>query len=441
MPDITYDTVPIDSLTPYPGNPRRGDLDAITASIQANGVYKPIVVQAGTRVILAGNHTWQAARALGHTTIKAAFVAVDDATAHRIVLVDNATNDKAGYDYPDLLALLDGLDDLTGTGYTSEDVADITSKALADLDTPAPPGIDLTAAYLVPPFSVLNTRSGEWQDRKRAWKALGIQSEAGRDQELTYKSGKGDFGDKMRAISGGTSVFDPVLTEIAYHWFSPNGGHVLDPFAGGSVRGVVAATTGRHYTGIDLNATQITANREQWQTIATHNNSTPPPLWIVGDSNTALDTLPDDYTADLLFSCPPYADLEVYSTDPADISNMPYQQFIEVYRAIIAKAVTRLSPNRFVVWVVSEVRAPNGTYRNFIADTIQAFTAAGADYYNELILLNAIGTSAMRVNKQFTTSRKAGRVHQNVLVFVKGDPRKATQACGPVAIPDITPTP
>jgi len=61
----------------------------------------------------------------------------------------------------------------------------------------------------------------------------------------------------------GTSIFDPVLCELTYRWFCPPGGRVLDPFAGGSVRGVVAGKLGFRYVGIDLSAEQVAANEMQ----------------------------------------------------------------------------------------------------------------------------------------------------------------------------------
>lgn len=128
--------VPIDTLTPYPGNPRRGDVDAIAQSITANGVYKPIVVQTSTSTILAGNHTWQAAKHLGHDKIDVVWADVDDETAQRIVLVDNATNDKATYDFGELKVILDDLDTLDGTGYNLDDLEAITARALEELDDP-----------------------------------------------------------------------------------------------------------------------------------------------------------------------------------------------------------------------------------------------------------------------------------------------------------------
>ncbi len=49
-------------------------------------------------------------------------------------------------------------------------------------------GSTLGEAFLIPPFSVLNAREGWWQERKRAWLALGIQSELGRGGGLTLQS-------------------------------------------------------------------------------------------------------------------------------------------------------------------------------------------------------------------------------------------------------------
>jgi hypothetical protein len=50
-------------------------------------------------------------------------------------------------------------------------------------------------------------------------------------------------------------------------------------------------------------------------------------------------------------------------------------------------------------------------------------------YYNEMVLVTAVGSLPIRVGKQFVASRKIGKTHQNVLVFVKGDPKVAARAC------------
>lgn len=285
---------------------------------------------------------------------------------------------------------------------------------------------NLAERFIVPPFSVLDTRQGYWQARKRSWLELGIESEVGRDGNLLFDSENIAMFDHYRVKNGtrtstaqaGVSIFDPVLCELMYLWFCPPQGSITDPFAGGSVRGILANRTGHKYTGFELRSEQVAANKEQAATLCTDE---PMPLWIAGDSNVTLDSHKD--LADMVFTCPPYADLEVYSDDPADLSNMPYDAFLAAYRSIIAKAASKLRPDRFMVLVVGEVRDKKGIYRNFVADTISAARDAGLNYYNELILVNAIGSLPLRAGKQFNASRKIGKTHQNVLVFYKGDPK------------------
>lgn len=225
------------------------------------------------------------------------------------------------------------------------------------------------------------------------------------------------------AEQSGTSIFDPVLTELAYRWFCPVGGMVLDPFAGGSVRGLVASVLGYEYTGFELRPEQVAANRAQAATICPE----APPHWVTGDS---AETVPAwDGQADFVFSCPPYGDLEVYSDGPTDLSAMPHAEFIAAYRNIIGAALNKLKPDRFAAFCVGDFRCKKGFYRNFIGDTVAAFEAAGARYYNEAILVTAVGSLPIRVGKQFTAGRKLGKTHQNLLVFCKGDPKKAAAAC------------
>lgn len=578
--------------------------------------------------------------------------------------------------------------------------------------------MSLAEQFLVPPFSVLDARQGYWQDRKRMWLALGIRSELGRGQDgdkadngLTFSvsSQPGDVWDRKAQLEQrdgrtytwtefakaypeeirlvGDSIFDPVLCEIAVRWFAPHRARVLDPFAGGSVRGIVAAISGAEYLGIDLRKEQIAANQANWHEVTSHKAESPdytpdqtpverrgknwakrddlytiagvsggkvrtcwalaqgakglvtagsrsspqvnivahiarrlgiparahipkgelgpeliaakqagaeliqhpagynnviikrarddaeardgwteipfgmecqeaveqtrrqvanlpfgqfgriilpagsgmslagvlwglkdagqdipvlgirvgadptdrldayappdwrqttelrdsgidyhtpagkthwqgldldpyyeakiiphiepndlvwivgirqteragglpgtnPPTWITGDSRTELEQ--DIGKFDLLFSCPPYADLEVYSDDPDDISGMDYPDFLAAYRDIIAKAADKLRDNRFAVWVIGDVRDKDGNYRNLIGDTVAAFHDAGLTLYNEAIYIQATGSLAMRAGRMFRASRKLGKSHQNVMVFLKG------------GIPDDTPAP
>lgn len=269
----------------------------------------------------------------------------------------------------------------------------------------------LRERFIEPPFSVLDTKGGGWQNRKRLWINKGIKSEVGRDAK-SFNT-KGNFAGK-EIKTDNVSIFDPALCEVLYHWFCEKGGSVLDPFAGGSVRGIVANYLGYQYHGIDIREEQISSNREQALDILPITNQ---PQWYVGDSNVLLD---DNWNVkfDMVFSCPPYADLEVYSNLEGDISNKPYKQFLVLYESIISKSCKLLKVGGYACFVVGEVRDKNGYYYGFVPDTFRAFEKAGMKFYNEAILLNTLGTAMLRANGNMK-SQKLVKVHQNILVFKK----------------------
>lgn len=296
--------------------------------------------------------------------------------------------------------------------------------------------LSLADRFLIPPFTQLDARSGEWQRRKQMWGTLGLKSQRGRTAKTFAKhEGKDEVSQKILALSDGQSIFDPVLCEMTYLWFCPVGGKVLDPFAGGSVRGIVAGFLGYRYVGIDLSQDQILANFDQDSEFRDRGLYVDgvAPTWYRGDSadldGVLKDTPDDDGEYDLVYSCPPYHDLEKYSDDPRDLSNMPWHEFVSVYRSIIGASVDRLKNNRFAVWVVGEIRGPDGRYRHLVQESIDAFEMAGAAYYNEALLVSPAGTLPLRAAKQFVVSRKMGRTHQTVLTFIKGDPKIAAAEC------------
>lgn len=284
-----------------------------------------------------------------------------------------------------------------------------------------PAGAPLKARFSWPPFSILDTRAQAWQRRKRQWLGLGIKSEIGRgDSTYVYAIGDKtkweatkDGNTGMPDTTAGVSVFDPVLCELIYQWFCPPNGQIIDPFAGGSVRGIVACYTGYKYWGCELRPEQVEANKAQGQTIIPDNL----PEWVCGDSWHEARHAP---TADFIFSCPPYGNLETYSDLPGDISNMEYAEFLLRYTRIIRRTCQKLRDNRFACFVVSNYRNNNGIYHNLVGDTVQAFERAGLGLYNEGVLINAIGSLPVRVPRAFQDNRKFGRVHQQVLVFYKG---------------------
>ena len=269
---------------------------------------------------------------------------------------------------------------------------------------------------MIKPFSILDTRSKEWQERKRFWiNTYNIKSELGRE---TTES-KSKFWETDNSVS----VFDATLCERMYDWFVPKGGKVLDPFAGGSVRGIVATEMGFQYEGIDISKNQIEANKKQ-------SNK---PKWVVGDSDGVLDNL-NNAEYDFVFTCPPYYDLEKYSETQNDLSNMSDDEFDSKYLSILSKSAEKLKENRFFVVVVSEVREVSktgnykiGKYRGLVHKTIQNLESSGLHFYNDMVLFNSQHQAGRVVDTYFKRNRKIASVHQNVLVFVKGNPDLATE--------------
>ncbi len=486
-PALQIERVQLDTLHLDPANARahgERNLAAIRNSLERFGQQKPIVVDAKGGVV-AGNGTLEAARQLGWKTISVVRTSLAGQERVAFAIADNRSAELAAWDPDNLEAALSTLDaDL-------RELVDINDEELRRIAEAPPPSDELgdgdngdaedhagalAESFGAPPFSILDARQGWWQRRKSGWIGLGIQSELGRGcNALDFSSAAQRFGfkrgdrpglmmhgqdslnrllrgrNRAAAVPGGnvgknscwlgsdskpavetglsgTSIFDPVLCELVYRWFCPPGGLVVDPFAGGSVRGIVAARLGRHYTGIDLREEQVAANEKQAATIC---RSGIMPRWLVGDSRDVATLALGKY--DLLFSCPPYGSLEVYGDDPRDLSNMSWPAFCKAYRAIILASAQLLKPDRFACFVVGNFRRADGGYNDLVAETCRAFEAGGLAFYNEAVLVTVCGSLPLRVRAQFEGSRKLGKSHQNILIFVKGDPRRATAACGECA--------
>ncbi|HII4310707.1 TPA: ParB N-terminal domain-containing protein [Vibrio parahaemolyticus] len=443
-------------LIPYINNARthsQEQVKQIAASITEFGFTNPVLIDENNGVI-AGHGRLLAADLLKIEIVPVYILSgLSEYQKKAYIIADNQLALNAGWDDEllnlEIEFLQDSDFDIDLLGF-DEDFLEMLNSENHDFEGNHTKVGSLADKFIISPFSVFNSRKGWWQQRKRAWLELGIQSEIGRNDKMCITalstnqySEKNEIEQKLgRALSTDeylskyctltklhtSSIFDPVLTELCYEWFCPAKGHIVDPFAGGSVRGIVASKTNRKYIGNDLREEQVLANREQANAIC----SNPKPKWTIGDS-VELESLISE-KADFIFSCPPYADLEKYSDDPKDLSNMGYDDFLDNYRKIIKSCFSLLKENRFAIFVVGEVRDKNGNYRNFVSDTISAFLDSGFSYYNEAILINVVGSLPIRVGKQFSQSRKLGKTHQNVLVFVKGDAKKAASACGDIEV-------
>lgn len=271
--------------------------------------------------------------------------------------------------------------------------------------------------FIVPPFSILNAREGRWQERKKYWKDLiqdtGTTRDTGNQTNTRYRSVDGFSAAREDENVG--SVLDPVLSEIIVKWFGLEKSKMFDCFSGDTVFGYVSSYLGNTFKGIELRQSQVDFNNERTKGFNAK--------YICDDGRNILNHI-DENSQDLLFSCPPYFDLEVYSDLPNDASNQKeYKDFINILDVAFSNAIKCLKDNRFAVIVCGDVRDKKGNYYRFPDHIKEIFENNNMPLYNELVLIDPIGNLHMRVGK-YMEHRKIGKTHQNVLVFYKGNTKE-----------------
>lgn len=320
-------------------------------------------------------------------------------------------------------------------------------------DLAKPQAQSLNDTFIIPPFSILDCRQGYWQKRNKMWRerfgdmGASRQGKLVQSVELQYKDlytrtseHRKSLGisfkeylekyvpdevkekESKKVLSQGVSLFDPVLAEILCKWFTPNkGASIFDCFAGDTQKGLVFGECGYTFKGVELRQEQVDINNE---VIAERGL----PISYVCDDGQNVANHFEPESQDLLFSCPPYFDLEVYSDLPNDASNQgTYEDFIAILDRAFKSALSCLKENRFAVLVIGDVRSKkNGAYYDFGGDLKRIFREAGAHLYNELILIEMSSSVALRA-KKYMESRKVAKMHQNILVFYKGDPSKVRE--------------
>ena len=412
----------IDELRPAPYNPRQKTEHVLTGlreSLKDYGVIQPIVInkhqcpECGDRrgIIIGGHRRTEALKANGAAEVECVELDLHIPEEKRANI---RLNSQEAFDKKQFSLLLSELyhsdeKNTANLGLDPQTLADLLYAARYN----ANPFHNLLAEkFLAPPFSIFDAKQGYWQKRKNAWKeVLGDLAETRRG-----KLAKGDQ-NLLMMYGSGVSSFDPVVAEIAYSWFIPEkGGSIIDPFAGAIPRGGVAAALGYDYHGIEIRQEQIDANLRAAQRLNINERT----HYYHGDAKDLAQLIPAGKDFDLLFTCPPYYDLEIYSEGEGDLSaKQTYAEFMEIYRGIFKQATDRLKDNRFAIVVVGDIRDERGFYRNFVADNIKLFEDLGLHLFNEIIYAQMLATAPHRAERNMR-KRKVVKTHQNILTFYKG---------------------
>lgn len=364
---------------------------------------RPVIIDEAF-VILGGNMRYRAAKVIGLKHVPCQQVTDwTEEQKREFIIKDNVGFGEWDWD------ILTGEWDAEQLGEWGLDLPDFNAEDDEPYELPSDTAEPLTETFLVPPFTVLDSRQGYWKERKKYW--LDLIGDNGESREQTLSKGKNMLSD----INNGVSILDPVLAEIIVRWFTPKRTKAFDCFAGDSVFGVVADALGCSFTGIELRQQQADLNNSR---LAGSKSK-----YICDDGRNVLNHISEN-SQDLLFSCPPYYDLEVYSELENDASNQgTYEEFLELLTTAFHNSIKALKNNRFAVVVVGDIRDKQGFYRLFVDDVKAIFKSAGVQMYNEMILVEPLGTLPQRV-RGWMRNRKVGKCHQNVLVFYKGNTNK-----------------
>lgn len=376
---------------------------------------RPMIVNSDM-IVLGGNMRLKALKEAGYTEVPDEWVksaeSLTDEEQRRFIIADNV-----GFGEHDWAILAQGWDagELEAWGLEMPEFGSEGSDVDSDKEIAA---IErLKDKFIVPPFSVLNARDGDWQNRKLYWKDLikdtGITRDTGNQANTRYRSVEGFSASREDENIG--SVLDPVLSEIIVKWFGLEKSNMFDCFSGDTVFGYVSSYLGNSFTGVELRQSQVDFNNERTNGMGAK--------YICDDGRNVLNHIKEN-SQDLLFSCPPYFDLEVYSDLENDASNQKnYIDFLKILDVAFSKAIKCLKENRFAVIVCGDLRDKKGNYYRFPDHIKEIFERNGMPLYNELILVDPVGNLQMRVGK-YMEHRKVGKTHQNVIVFYKGDPKK-----------------
>src|SRR3990167_2504971 len=187
--------------------------------------------------------------------------------------------------------------------------------------------------------------------------------DAGQSRELQ--------GRKMQLLGSKytTSIFNPHLAQMILSAYCPMGAKIFDPFAVGGTRGFVAAAMKHEYLGIEIREEEVERLKGRMNEINTN-------FEIVCADSRNYPIEEDAF--DFCYTCPPYYDLEVYSTIEGDMSNVSsYDTFLAMLKESLSTTYRALKPESLAVWVVGNFRDTRCELRHFNGDLVRMAKEGG----------------------------------------------------------------
>lgn len=262
------------------------------------------------------------------------------------------------------------------------------------------------------------SREGGWQGQNGMSNVV-LANHSIENGEVKHNKGK--------SFNGNVSVLDPVACEAILRFFMPtNGVRVYNPFGGGVQMGFVCGQNNYEYTATEIRKNQCDANNAICQDFINVK-------WIQADSSKFIPK----QKYDLMFSCPPYYQVEEYIDydgviPEGELNNLPtYAEFRETLFQGYKNSLTMLNDNCFFVIMTGDSRDKNGAYYGCEAEHELWFKDQGLHIYNKIVYLECEFTRLAHA-KVTLNYRKFPKREQKILVFYKGDMSKIKDLYPPI---------
>lgn len=214
------------------------------------------------------------------------------------------------------------------------------------------------------------------------------------------------------------SEFNPTIAKnVISFWSEPND-MIMDPFAG-RTRALVSFAMGRKYTGYEVSPDVVNHLNEKFTALGILRDPNCDMLIDCKDCIYAYDEYGAEFS-DLVFSCPPYWDLEKYESVPGQLSDIKnYKMFLQELVTRLDSSLDTLKIGKYMILVVGDFRR-NGKYIPFHSDIVQLFQNRDDIKLHDIIAVQNIPFSTAAF--YFGASKKCkhtAKAHEYILVWKK----------------------
>jgi len=250
----------------------------------------------------------------------------------------------------------------------------------------------------------------QFENVPKKWKAI--------DELLTIDLYKRSASNKYLPLLK-YSKFSYQLSEFVIKYWSNPRDIILDPFMGWGIRGAVAIELNRDYIGYEIGPRMYEKASIFLEKVSKR--------VVLGDMRRGKYTIRladgcklegvDSSSVDLVFTCPPYWDLEKYESVPGQLSDcQSYEEYLDRLELSLSRCYEVLKENKFCVYVVADFRKQG--FKLLHKDLIDIGTKVGFTIWDIVISVLRSPFVYAQISK-CDRMKYTSKMHEYIVVFKK----------------------